>query len=103
MSAHTPGPWEVRFGRRGSVNGSKPVITSMGGRAYIVSGIASGGTEPVGETIEANANLIAAAPDLLAALKGAKRLLSDLVLDGEGNDIFRAMQDAIAKAEGKTS
>lgn len=63
LPAHTPGPWTVhyRFGRLTTVNGRQrfPICDT--------------GTAPLGEANhsreEANARLIAAAPDLLAALQ----------------------------------
>lgn len=62
---HAPGPWEVRFrfGRETTVSGRQryPICDT--------------GTAPLGQANhareEANARLIAAAPDMLEALKGA--------------------------------
>lgn len=62
---HTPGPWEVRI----------PFSTAALHSAYIIAGnsiIASmrnGVTYSDAKTARANANLIAAAPDLLEALR----------------------------------
>jgi len=84
VSAHTPGPWEVT--PRGNVATQSAVIAKL----------------PTGQpSREANARLIAAAPELLEALK---RLLSagmgrrlNVVECGEEIDRAKA---AIAKAEG---
>jgi hypothetical protein len=96
---HTPGPWKVteRRNTRGQV--LPPAITAPrnghdGVQLAIVSAIRF-------EEGDANALLIAAAPDMLEALK---RIASTLGLNGDG--IFRgALADqiriAIAKAEGR--
>jgi hypothetical protein len=85
MSTHTPGPWRVS-------NPQSPecalVITDdlTIARAYV------GDKAPA--TANANAHLIAAAPDLLAALK--------YLLELGGDDDRRiAAEAAIAKAEGR--
>ena len=85
MSAHTPGPWVVDGSRvRGSGGRDWVCETSPGGRF----------SKSVREENDADARLIAAAPDLLAACETAERLL----LDGVGREKVRA---AIAKARGK--
>ena len=100
MSAHTPGPWKVvRHPRIAHVDSE----TSVGSGANGMASVAwlTGGR--VGQ--EANARLIAAAPDLLAALEA-------LVLAAPDSDAWsvaatrelRAARDlaeeAIAKARG---
>jgi hypothetical protein len=91
MSAHSPGPWVVR----------------MLSWCDVVEGIYDAGGEAVAETRDDggyiskdDAPLIAAAPDLLAALK--------LIVEADGEkslaQIVAAMPDAraaIAKAEGR--
>lgn len=116
MSAHTPGPWGVRK------------IESDGGLVYCLignptsirkmrGGIAFAGTyarraldnAPTGERIAvdetlANARLIAAAPDLLMALRAMLDAVSRTTYP-EGHAIWKAgdmATDAIAKAEGKS-
>jgi hypothetical protein len=101
MSAHTPGPWKIEDGR---------VIQ---GRAFDQSyrnicDLVRGQTP---ESADANARLIAAAPDLLAALQEALDFAEDRedVNDGdygipEANAHMRLammLRAAIAKAEGK--
>jgi len=54
-------------------------------------------SEPMLESAEANANLIAAAPDLYEALKAIKTL-PDFALPGK---LYKQVCEAIAKAEGK--
>lgn len=92
MSAQTQGPW---FHSDTSMWGC--VTTQAGGRGHVVAEV-NGGLDPVRvEQTKANARLIAAAPELLAALrvylqaghKEARR---------EASAIAKA---AIAKAEGK--
>lgn len=63
MNAHTPGPW--------SVGGSTGLINQIGISPAI--GCAYG----AGEEVKANARLIAAAPELLVALKEARRAIGD--------------------------
>lgn len=60
MSEHTPGPWKAV--RHGSTAGS--IVCDIGRALEIVR---SDGGETHNEAIEADARLIAAAPDLLAA------------------------------------
>ena len=69
---HTPGPWYVRASRdRG---GDPSISTGQPGTAYAraeeVAGFVHG---------DANANLIAAAPDLLAALEHTKAAIEEAV------------------------
>jgi len=86
---HTSGPWEVS-----SIQGEVAVIGAGNGfYADVVANICNH-TER-----DANAALIAAAPDLLAALHGLAKLAWQ-----EGYTVFqpevKAAQDAIAKATG---
>lgn len=95
MSKHTPGPWVV-----GPVDDT--VVTHLGadGVRYEVAQIDGDYNEPdLWPVMEANARLIAAAPDLLAALK-------DVVFNcTHGNGLqtqwtaLDRARDAIAKAE----
>ena len=114
MAAHTPGPWCVTRSDWGqpqfiSASGDTPLVALCG---YV--------SEKT--TVEANACLIAAAPDLLEALKASNRTLiaeRDCLYDsitnnageitdpadGEGLAEYNAMIDAnraaIAKATGE--
>lgn len=105
---HTPGPWRE--------NGS--VVTAQGSMALVVANVRCQ-LDPIvrpdaaAKTFaerDANARLIAAAPELLEALKECARLLN-VAFDFEG-DVFRkehnnsvdaicAARAAIAKATGK--
>ena len=103
MSAHTPGPWTCRV-----LNSDDTVAVIRAGTLQIAAiGYAPGFAE------EANARLIAAAPDLLAALRQVLEVLEGRadVRDGEDgmqlpneamsilNECGDTMRAAIAKAE----
>lgn len=92
-TTHTPGPWEVSEGR-----GFRSIKASDGGHV-----IASDQGEFTGNW-EANARLIAAAPDLLEAAKHTLSVLEGTGTKIEGRENFigiPALRAAIAKAEGK--
>jgi hypothetical protein len=85
MAGHTPGPWTV--GRDFSIIAGSEEIAAL----YTNDGADDSKPYPV----EANARLIAAAPELLEALKDA--------VDGEGDmtaERIARWRAAIAKAEG---
>ena len=108
MSAHTPGPWKVEY----SEGDEWEVLAGANLPIAYISGWA-------GRSIEANARLIAAAPDLLVALKrledlagqigpriiipkaehGTIRIIAEL---GALADACTAARAAIAKAEGQS-
>jgi hypothetical protein len=105
MSAHTQGPWTVetvptacgichKIGPfPGKRKGDKPR------HACLYADYPSPGN-PADDELAANARLIAAAPDLLAALSNLLR-----VIDGEGGTRPNAREEAraaIAKATGET-
>jgi len=97
-SKHTPGPWEASEGetyRRYDIEAVGGIIAQ---------------TEGDTETDEANANLIAAAPDMLKALKdsillirhwGSGEALSDARIWEKQESVCKAICAAIAKAEGE--
>jgi len=100
MSKHTPGPWKF-------TGGYAPAVKTQTGH-HICGGILGIPDQIGGYSLaecSANARLIAAAPDLLAALKDWQELR-----DSEGDDgrdvvewierVERQMRAAIAKAEG---
>lgn len=109
MSAHTPGPWKI--GPRNAGNGAN--ISDSHGRylahTSAVRNLNGDHLDPERhiETAEAvaNAHLIAAAPDLLAALRAARRQMTNQLYNKPriGMEVECAMADAaIAKAEGKS-
>jgi hypothetical protein len=86
MSTHTPGPWGYTY------DGSS--TWSIGPEADPQDGSVASIFDRKDERARANARLIAAAPDLLAALK--------YLLELGGDDDRRiAAEAAIAKAEGR--
>lgn len=88
---HTPGPWKV-------VNFDGNVSSEIRAENGVMVGNPygpAGRWAEVREEHEANANLIAAAPDLLEACKEAYRIIHN---DAYVNDLLKK---AIAKAEGK--
>lgn len=109
VAAYTPGPWKVHKGYRVY---SPSRLVGENGQQYFE--VATCGTDyqsgSLGET-EANAHLIAAAPDLLEALSDAaefmERALAGANLKATGDDReagvmeYQAALAAIAKAEGR--
>ena len=94
---HTPGPWTVDY-------------TDDNLRIYVgdlLIAEVNGSTEHIevrrldGETTEANAWLIAAAPDLLAALERILARLEMLIERGEDAKVVEQTRAAIGKATGR--
>ena len=95
MSAttHTPGPWAVERSLAG-----KTVITGPGGaHTLAVVAIAFDGAGGL-SSMEANAHLIAAAPELLAACIAAEETLDNSLRSPERADALELLRAAIAKA-----
>jgi hypothetical protein len=106
QATHTPGPWHVGAqndtlyviaGKPPSLNNDYPVHDA--GRVVIAK---------VYPKDEANARLIAAAPELLSALKSAKEHLEYCGYGdkwereyAEANKLEEKIDEAIAKAEGR--
>lgn len=114
MSAHTPGPWRVAddvvFQVR--AHDDRMLVAEVRGWGWLtgVGGLAM--LHDDAEQIQrANAHLIAAAPDLLAALEAWQSLRFECVEDGSPAprdgcecsvcDTSRESATAIARAEGK--
>ena len=96
MSKHTPGPWEIEeyldFGDEYWYGGNQGFTIHAG---PAVLGSTNKGDIP---KAQANARLIAAAPELLAALKAAKKYTELLIFQVALN---AQIDEAIAKAEGR--
>jgi hypothetical protein len=96
-SKHTPGPWkaQLREGYVGQweVEGQYEVIAT--GETALVADVAS-----YTECDDANARLIAAAPELLEALMGLRLYVDPLMGGEEVDNARRAANAAIAKATG---
>ncbi len=86
MSKHTPGPWKPTY----ESDPYRLVDHTDGREIAAVSGVDN-------ENRDANARLIAAAPDLLEALKG----LLPMWESGVSEPWVEAAKAAIAKAEGE--
>ncbi len=86
---HTPGPWNVNpdYGKENMY------------RLWDEDSNYHDDTSP--ERMDANARLIASAPELLEALKAFATWETTTMNDDELRDIFAACHSAIAKAEGK--
>ncbi|MBB5663222.1 hypothetical protein GGE68_001398 [Rhizobium leguminosarum] len=114
-SKHTPGPWQVTSISQDTGNigvGHKEQriliaeVTNAASFGDMLAGAMNrgGGRFDQGDchTQFANARLIAAAPDLLDALKLAESVYrKNVVGHGEPSSVLDAMQAAISKAEGK--
>lgn len=109
---HTPGPWQ----RGGGYGPRSTAVTTVSGRH--VAAVETWGLKHVDERAkrddlhewwpegEANLKLIAAAPDLLAALKSARAAWLSEANQGDGIDeanapVLAAVDAVIAKAEGR--
>lgn len=89
---HTPGPWHR------NIPPAKKYPTIFAGRNTHICVVQSLGLSD--EEVEANTNLIVAAPELLDALKSLLQDAKDRFTEVPGNVYHKAV-DAIAKAEGK--
>jgi hypothetical protein len=92
---HTPGPWFVNDDciEAGGPEGPRDVTVAM----------VTGSTNPR----EANARLLAAAPELLQHLRECFQMLEDyydaISMDGDEWAILASTRAVIAKAEGRTN
>jgi hypothetical protein len=96
---HTPGPWYLRTNKHKNCDGSAWgwLDTQQAGNQRPPSGVDV--TWSAGQTSEANARLIAAAPDLLEALKKMLDSHED-ACTGYGEGAAEKARAAIAKATG---
>ncbi len=99
MMAHTPGPWG--FNKYSGIGAGRFNLNP-----YVMSGGAVMGSYAHGnkgdltaEENRANANLIAAAPELLEALKTLRDVFEDIV--GFTSEFGARIDSVIAKAEGR--
>jgi len=84
MSKHTLGPWEI--------NEQYIIARSKRGLRTVC--------QWGSYTDEADARLLAAAPDLLAAVKAMSEYMAYAEILGEDKAVFKNARAAIAKAEG---
>lgn len=106
MSAHTPGPWRHCRGSNpdGCICGLVWSIPEDSPVAEAFGESDEAGVRHPPEVRAANARLMAAAPELLEACRTALALMEGMeeFHDGaEGTDARRAIEAAIAKAEGR--
>ncbi len=112
MSAHTPGPWRYELDGH-ETNDMRHAILSEANDLWVAACYRSGTTakrersEEAEKEAEANARLMAAAPDLLAALKVMLRDVEAVSADGQVGielepSIYQASA-AIAKATSGTA
>ena len=90
MSRHTPGPWETRLDEPYWLR-----VFGSDGHAIAKVYLDDAPVEDYNTRQEANARLIAAAPELLQALKGVVYIANRETVE------FDAARAAIAKAEGR--
>jgi len=95
-TTHTPGPWEIHIYEFGTSYSDGSFY--VGGPGFCIAQRAPW-PERAAESI-ANARLISAAPDLLAALKAARKFIGDCV-PAHGEYVMPEIEAAIAKAEGR--
>lgn len=93
----TPGPWGIESETR-SASGSELVVTEANG-GFSVAEAAHDGAGFSYSMARANARLIAAAPDLLAALESLK---TSIRTRSNHVDALNAAAAAIAKARGES-
>jgi len=110
---HTPGPWKAEFYEATNIRAPHGGLVAQA--HHLMGRFGALGRVPAPE-VEANAHLIAAAPEMLAALKAITAAFNVFRLKPEGapGSAVRAIQDmqisamddahsAIAKAEGGAS
>ena len=101
---HTPGPWSID--RTSERHGQRPYGISAGKRGPTPKKIVNWGgmSAPASQESEANARLIASAPDLLEALETLTSVLAAPSLDRDAVEpAYRKAVAAIAKATGEAS
>ncbi len=98
---HTPGPWKYCPDARGYGKRAQRIIWGAKGPGY--GAIAEVSYFP-SEEIEANARLIAAAPEMLAALESLEAWSQECIPDDwedDGYEFIRQAKQAISKAKGE--
>jgi hypothetical protein len=93
MTDYTPGPWKAR-----SRNAGQP------GDDFFLGWQIEGPPEPQrGQFVrEADAHLVAAAPDMYEALAMAEEVLAEFPANSRWWPIYKAITEALAKARGET-
>lgn len=100
MNKHTPGPWKFRDASEAfKTNPFSVYIQGRGVHSAAIANIPRKQTIPE-EEARANALLIAAAPDLLAALQGLLKGIFDGPDEANAAMLVAQARDAITKATG---
>jgi hypothetical protein len=99
MSKHTPGPWRLNENNNWKTNPFSVTVRKFGVHSTTIANIPTRMTVPPQEQ-QANARLIAAAPDLLEALQTLPQ--GPLYTDDEINLWVEKASAAIDKATGET-
>lgn len=107
LQEHTPGPWLIdNIGRPDAGASIRLKIHDNSPNEIYIAGVYGGD----GQNVEANANLIAASPSMLEALKYLNKHLWVNTLNDKGRPTIKTpitetdayvIQAAIAKAEGR--
>ena len=97
MTQHTPGPWGIAVPEQ---TDAVQRLVTFEGREYgqAIATVHGPGWGATREGMQANARLIAAAPELLEALKVCQVRI--FMLEGSENNEYQTATDAIAKATG---
>ena len=95
MTKYTPGPWVVAEYAGDVTMIEHHESTGYGFRQTLIARVL-----PVSEDAEGNAALLAAAPDMLAALELAAERLEISNCEGEEGEHLATIRAAIAKARG---
>jgi hypothetical protein len=96
-SKHTPGPWNVETANKyGEIR-----ITASATKKHTYLIALTSPDCPDSQTQEANTSLMAAAPDLLAALESLLPAYDDARAAGHGEILIAQARAAIAKAKGE--
>lgn len=99
MNKHTPGPWRLNENNNWKTNPFSVTVRKFGVHSTTIANIPTRMTVPPQEQ-QANARLIAAAPDLLEALQTLPQ--GPLYTDDEMNLWVEKASAAIDKATGET-
>ena len=111
---HTPGPWivDLRTGCFAILKQTDKMTCLCGANDYAIAFQNGRGKESspgayryLTDEQEANARLIAAAPELLAAMEAAREFITDGMAMGfvgmpEDEDVLEVIEKAISKAKG---
>ena len=97
---HTPSPWTAENGMVYALDDNNRVnrFSAMITGGYSSAPVHGERVRTTPEELAANARLIAEAPDLLAALRGAMHLIEHAQVTQSGVERFERALDAIAKA-----